>query len=292
MNKSSKIIILGHENPDVDSIVSGYLLEKILNIKGYNAEFVIPDEMIDQNTLDICLRNGLNPVKYQRNLTDLENVKYILVDHNEREVAGEVICIIDHHPTLKNIEIKNYYNNKISSTACFICRGQEKMLTKYDISLAILATLVDTASFHSSKGCLDDRKWAIKMCTKYNIDYKNLYKEGLCLTDLKYLDQASLNGLKKYIFDNKKVESSYIQIENPSKEKEKIKAILDRLEKYLKNKKLYSFVFIIHDMSCYKTMYYLITENNIETKCYDSYTERGNVIMREIAEKIGVDYIL
>ena len=30
-----KYIILGHENPDVDSIVSGYLLEKIMSIHIY-----------------------------------------------------------------------------------------------------------------------------------------------------------------------------------------------------------------------------------------------------------------
>ena len=39
-------IILGHVNVDVDSIVSGYLLEKIMTKKGYKASFVIPDEEV------------------------------------------------------------------------------------------------------------------------------------------------------------------------------------------------------------------------------------------------------
>lgn len=45
MNKD-KYIILGHENPDVDSIVSGYLLEKYMIKLGFDAQFVIPDKVI------------------------------------------------------------------------------------------------------------------------------------------------------------------------------------------------------------------------------------------------------
>ena len=95
-----KIIILGHENPDVDSIVSGYILEKILLKKGYDIEFIIPDKAIEEETLSICLRNNINPKQFMKKIdfNDKTN-KYILVDHNERNLSGEIVCIIDHHPT-------------------------------------------------------------------------------------------------------------------------------------------------------------------------------------------------
>ena len=66
------------------------------------------DKKIQQETLDICKRNGLEPIKFQKdiNIND-KNLKYILVDHHERDVAGEIVCIIDHHPTSKDIKI-NY----------------------------------------------------------------------------------------------------------------------------------------------------------------------------------------
>lgn len=35
-------IIIGHDNPDVDSILSGILLEKIFKKKGLSASFIIP----------------------------------------------------------------------------------------------------------------------------------------------------------------------------------------------------------------------------------------------------------
>lgn len=281
-----KLIILGHENPDVDSIISGYLLEKILKTKGYNAEFVIPDEKIEEETLDICIRNGLNPAKYQKKIDNNSNVKYILVDHNERELPGEVIAIIDHHPTSKDIKIKEYYNDKISSTACFICQHNEDILNKFDLSLAVLATLIDTVSFHSTKSRVEDENWVIDLCNKYNINYEELYKEGLGVTKLDNLNKASLNGLKKHNFESKNFQSSYIQVENPIKEEKNINKIINILKEYIEINQLDAFVFIVHDMTKFQTTYYLITKGDIKTNSYDKYTPRGNTIIPEVEKTL------
>lgn len=282
----SKIVILGHENPDVDSIISGYILEKVLKIKGYNVEFIIPDKKIEQETLDICKRNELDPIKFQKDIKfDDKNLKYILVDHYERDVAGEIVCIIDHHPTSKKIKINNYYNKQISSTACYICNMFDGLVDEHDLKLGIVATLVDTASFHSTKSREEDKKWVMDLCNKYGFDYNELYKQGLCLTKLDDIKKASLNGLKKYNFNNLLVHSSYIQIEDLELYKDKINNILNILNEYIKDKKLTAFVFIVHDMKNFKTMYYLITNEGIEKRYYDSYTARGTTIMPEV-EKI------
>ena len=52
--KTFDYIILGHQNPDVDSIVSGYLLEQYLNRCGYVSKFMIPDSVIDEENLRVC----------------------------------------------------------------------------------------------------------------------------------------------------------------------------------------------------------------------------------------------
>ena len=283
----NKIIILGHENPDVDSIVSGYLLEKIMTIKGYDVEFIIPDKKIEEEVLNVCRRFNLEPTKFMKNY-NLNNKykKYILVDHNERILKGNIICIIDHHPTSKKIDIDNYYNKKISSTACYIARNNEKLLNEYDLKLACLATLVDTASFHSTKSQKEDEIWVNNLCKKYNFNYKELYEIGLCLTPLDNLKSASLNGLKKYNFENIKVESSYIQIDKLNEDK--INKILKLLRKYITIKKIDVFVFIIHNMCDFKTSYYLITDNNLELRTYNKYTSRGNTIMPEVENKLKI----
>ena len=43
-----------------------------------------------------------------------------------------------------------------------------------------------------------------------------------------------------------------------------------------------AFVFIIHDMTKFKTMYFLITKDKIENRYYEMYTSRGNTIMPEV----------
>ena len=82
----SKYIILGHENPDVDSIISGYLLEKLMLSKGFKAEFIIPDKKIDLESLTICSNFGLNIKEYgyQKDLPETREYKYLLVDHHIR----------------------------------------------------------------------------------------------------------------------------------------------------------------------------------------------------------------
>ena len=280
------MIILGHENPDVDSIISAILLNKILTKKGYSSEFIIPDKNINKDTLEILNKYNINPNNYMKELPKEEN-KYILVDHNDRNVNGKIICIIDHHITQKDYNIKHYYNTNVSSTACFIAKHTEELLDKNDLELAVLATMIDTVSFHSTKGRKEDLEWCKHICDKYNLNYEKLYNQGLYLTNMDNIDEAALNGLKKYNINNKKIESSYTQIKNPKYEEDKINAIIEILKKYIIKEDLYAFVFIVHDMTEFKTMYYLIEEDNIKTKYYDTYEQRGNTIMPEVFEYVN-----
>ena len=52
----------------------------------------------------------------------------------------------------KEHNIEHYYNTNVSSTACFIAKKAEEFLDKKDLELAVLATMIDTVSFHSTKG--------------------------------------------------------------------------------------------------------------------------------------------
>lgn len=279
-----KIVILGHDILDVDSIISGYLLEKILIQEGYDASFCILDWEISKSSLEICRNHGFDPTVYQRNI---QAEKFILVDHSERDVEGDIIAIIDHHPVSNANNVKMFFNKKISSTTSYICQGNEKYFDKRDIMLAVLALMLDTASFHSSKGREEDNRWAIDICAKYNIDYNELYRSGLHITDLDDIDKVALNGLKKYNYVGKKIEASYIQIDHSNGNDEKVRQIIEVLKKYINNNDLYMFVFIVHDMVEFKTKIYKITKNNIEEKYYEQYTSRGNTIMPEIKKEIS-----
>lgn len=280
------IIILGHENPDVDSIISAIILNKILQKKGYNSKFIIPDKQVNKDTLEILKKYNIDPYVFMEDLPKEEN-KYILVDHNEREINGEIICVIDHHMSDKKYNIKEYYNTQSSSTACFIAKNAEELLDKNDLELSVLATMIDTVSFHSTKGREEDNEWCKYICEKNSLDYKQLYNEGLCLTDMNDIEEVIFNGLKRYNHNNKKIESSYIQIKEPNSEKEKIEKILEKLKQHIIDKNLFAYVFIVHDMTKFKTMYYLIEKNNIQEKYYERYEQRGNTIMPEVLQYVN-----
>ena len=284
---NEKIIILGHENPDVDSIISGFLLQQLLNKKGIPAEFIIPDKTIEQDSVKICLSYGLNPYKFQKEIDiSSESQKYILVDHHERELNGEIIAIIDHHPTNKKITIPNYYNQISSSTSCILCKNNEIYFSKKELELAIVAALVDTASFHSTKSRKEDKVWIENWCNKLKLDYKKLYKIGLSLTSLENLESASLNGLKKYNFYSNIVQSSCIQIENTPSNHKKIKKIIEYLKQYVHDNNVDIFIFIVHDMTNFCSKVYQISKTEVIEKEYKQYTSRGNTIIPEVVKSL------
>lgn len=286
--KKDKLIILGHNNPDIDSIISGILLEYYINHHTlYQGEFVIPDRTLDKETITICDKYKIDYKKYQRPLKQDDRL-IILVDHHERSIKNtEIVAIIDHHPTTKEISCPFYINQKISSTAALITQKREDFFPKELLRLAVLATYVDTASFNSTKSRQEDKIWAEKLIKEFNFNEKELYEAGLLLTDISNLETAAFNGLKRYTIANKKVEVSTIQIKSNEVEKEVIEKIKEIISNYFIDKNLDIYILIIHDMAKMKSTAYKVFKDKIEIDEYSQYTSRGNTIIPNLEEEIS-----
>lgn len=283
--KKIEYIILGHLNPDVDSIVSGVLLERYLNRLGYSAKFVIPDLEVDSENIDICCRYGINLRDYKDTLPDDKEQKYILVDHFERAVAGQVVGVIDHHPTGKELSYPYYRNERASSTASMIVKGREKQFTTEEICLAVLATMVDTVSFHSSKTLPEDIIWAQDMARCYNFSYSKIYKEGLRLTEICSPNDFLYHGLKEYQFGDKKVASSSVLVLNPKDYTEMYPEAFLFIQDYVSNHNLDLFALLIHDMTKFQSNVYYISSFKIEKEEFDHFVSRGSEIIPELEKK-------
>ena len=281
----SKYIILGHENPDNDSIVSGYLLEKIMNQLGYDVEFIIPDEISEENIM-LAAYLGIDPTKYQKPLPENPNNKYILVDHHERNVPGEIVAIIDHHPTEKEITCKHYQNERACSTSCIIARNATRRLSLNDIKAACFSAMVDTAAFHSNKTTVSDYNWVRYMCSKFNFNYNEMLTMSMCPTDISDLNKASLNGLKKHNIENHNVASSFLHLQNPQENIDEINQMINYLKKYIKEEGYDLFAFIVHDITNFKSTLYKIRETETEIVNYDEYTSRGTRIIPDLTEEL------
>lgn len=281
-------VILGHQNPDVDSIVSGVLLEKYLNHHGYSSKFIIPDLKIDDENLTICRNYGLDPSDYQGVLPSDDNQKYILVDHFERDVLGEVVAVIDHHPTNKKFSYSYYRNERASSTASMIVKGKEDEFTRDEICLAVLATMVDTVSFHSSKTLSEDVSWVKNIVEKYQLPYSQLYQEGLFLTSICDADDFLNHGLKEYQFGNKKIASSSVLLLYPDDYKEMYPTVFSLLQNYVSANELEMFVLLIHDMSKFQSSVYYVDSKNVRKEEFDYFVSRGSEIIPEVERKLYI----
>ena len=287
-----KRVILGHSRPDVDSILSGIILEIILNkIKTDNIEykFIIPDKIIDSDTKSIVEQFGIDLSRFQKVSTDKDD-ELILVDHNEEDrFDNPIIAIYDHHPDSKEKENKStkkvYIVRNSCSTTTILAQEYFNFMTIDMFLWALIGALVDTASFNSTKTNKLEEKWLREKSKGLGINIDDYYDIGLCLTDITNIKEAYLNGLKSYVEGSYKIESSYIQIKDIEKNNKKIDDIIDLIKQYIIDKQLNIFVFIVHDMDKMKTIAYIITKNSIEKKEYQEYTSRGNTIIPYIREK-------
>ena len=282
----TKYIILGHINPDVDSIVSGYIYQNYLQRRNIDAEFIIPDKKIEDDTLEICRQFDLEPTNFQKPLIIDKDTKFILVDHHNRKELKNIDLIIDHHLDEHEPDTENCVNEPSSSTSCLIVQGNEPFYTIHEIELACMAAMVDTASFHSTKSREQDLYWVEKMVREKNLDYEKLYNAGLSINDISNSEEVMFHGLKKHEIEGHKVESSTIHVNGMRNNWKKISDVISLLQDYTKKAKIDYFLFIIHDMENFETWLYTFNKIGYKRKKYNEYTSRGTTIIKEFTDEI------
>lgn len=284
----NKIVIVGHKNPDVDSILSGYLLCSYLRYRRYDADYVIPDDIVDEETSSILKLYSVDMGNFPGDI--LADSKLILVDHHETSLNNEVVAVIDHHPTIKEFNYPVYINKKVSSTTKHIYDIVNKECPQYIsrrfMELVLLGMAVDTLSFRSSKALPGDKKWFIDMCKKYNLDSQKILEVGDCVTDISDIESASMHGYKDYDYFGKSIGTSYIQTRGI--DIEKVSLILDILKKRVSSDALRMWVFIVTDISDSTSYVYKISKENIDIEKYDFIVSRGSDIMPKI-EKLMLE---
>lgn len=88
-------------------------------------------------------------------------------------------------------------------------------LTAEDAKLIVIAMIVDTTAFRSSKAIPEEVMVAKEFAKKYNLDYNYLEKYCLCLTPIEKMtiDEITSNGQKEYNYNGHMVKSAYLQLD-------------------------------------------------------------------------------
>lgn len=282
-----KVTILGHDNPDVDSVLSAILFSKLLDFWKIENEFLILQEIKEDDTYSIVKELfGIDMSKYQM-LGEDSNRNIVLLDHYQTLHQGKVLACIDHHFTTRDFEYPFKYVKHSCATAYLIYEIMQEagyVPLKEDVEMIVMAMLIDTVAFKSTKTVEREANVAKELAKKYDVDFYLLEKYGLALTDISSMSDENIisNGEKWYNYRRRKdVGSSYLQLYGmPSQE------VINKWLELILAKRINTgadmLIFLIFDVKEGNTYEYRITTENIEKLSYQGILSRGKDIMPKI----------
>ena len=287
--RDNELIILGHDNIDVDAFLSGVLISKLFDYLGVRNRFCILETVaVESETSQIVLNLlGMDMRKWVNTEDgEYENRLLFLEDHFETFHKGKVVGCIDHHPTSKQVEFDFEYRKKSCATAYMtyeIMKLVGYQPSKDESKMIIISMMVDTTSFMSSKTIPEEVEVAKRLADKYQFDYDALIKYCLCLTPISGMKRYEIvsNGQKYYDYSGNRVGSSYLQLYELPDEiiiNGWLRVIHDKILK----EKLKMQVFIIFSIKDNKTYEYLVNKNSVSTIIHEGILSRGKDIMPKI----------
>ena len=280
-----KISIIGHDNIDVDAFLSGILLSKLLEFLEIKNEFIILEEVKENETYKIIQELfGINMKEYVNEKED-KNRKLLIEDHYETKHSGAVACI-DHHPNDGGKKYPFLYSRIACSTSYMVYELMQEAgykISNIEAKMIIASMMIDTVSFRSGKTVEKEVIEAKKLAEQYGINYEELEKYCLCLTpiDEYSVNEIINNGYKYYQYNGNKVKSSYIQIYGMIDIKNIIKWI-SAIKYIMKLESIKMWVFIVFECKVEKTYEYRITETKVELVESKGILSRGTNIMPKI----------
>lgn len=180
IKKYKEVYIIGHKNPDADSIFSSIILENILKTFNIEAKAVILDDFIySENDIDIMNEYLVNkPLIINKDLLKEKNI--ILVDHNDPsqstlDTSYNIIGSIDHH---MESNIVYTLSGIYTSTSLYIYDLFKDIykFNEYEKNLIALATMTDSEYLTTTRFTENDKKLYDSLNAKLNVeDIRNKY---------------------------------------------------------------------------------------------------------------------
>lgn len=195
LKNNSPIHIIGHKNPDVDTVVSSYLLSNIFNFLGIASYPCVLDENYEMDLYNKRIINDYleyNPIIIKSNEINRHN--FVLVDHNDPiQSLGtdkNILLCIDHHQNsnmLDKVILGNYCANALFIYKLFknIYHFNEK-----ERQLIMLAIFTDTLFLKTNRYKNIDEELAKEL--NINLDNNQLLDKYFIPTNIEC-------GISRYI---------------------------------------------------------------------------------------------
>lgn len=215
-------VIIPHDNPDADAILSSTLLHLVLEKLNIPSLICYRTGISEETNLILNQNKLMKPNTYTTSIP--KNAKLILTDwFNVPNCDNEVIAIFDHHPTTQKLTAPIIVEEEYTSCTKLIYDlfindiDFYSNAVKREIEHSVLYSLfLDSNSLKSTRVNKDDLPWIDNTIEKYNYDREHLTKVGYCLNDLTLpIEKLARNGEKSYVLPNgKNAYTSYIMVMN------------------------------------------------------------------------------
>lgn len=281
-----RLVITGHDNPDVDSVISCVLMQRLLAAWHIDAKIVLTTPA-DRQSHRVMTRFGFCPDEWLGE-TEAED-GLILVDHHQPLHAGDVLACVDHHGTPCPPQYPYTQIETCGACAAMVLRLMQEAevpVSDEDTALAVTAMYLDTIALRSTKVLADEIIWAKVQVKRLDMDESWLLGEGLKLEDMTLPPQElARRGRKTYRFGGCTVISTYVQTDAMTPDR--LNAILDVIRGEIRREEAALWVFLVHDPIGQRTMEYDVSADGsvcvIDHGCLAS---RGKDVMPRVEQMI------
>ena len=294
---SDMIYIIGHKNPDTDSIVSAMVMADYFNKLGQKAKPARAGKINKETEFVLKLANA-KPPSLVKSLSDKQ---VFLVDHNEFSQAGEgieraeIIGAIDHHKLggIKNDKPIYFRIEPLGSTSALIFKLFEEnnfKLSRNQAFILLCAIISDTLKFNSPTTTNQDIEIAKELA---GICIQNINN----LADAMFKAKSEISGIKLQdliLLDYKKFNEQgtefgigVCETVMPETIIAKKQEILELLLQIKKQKKLGLIFFAVVDIIKQQTHLFIASEQEkiIAEKGFQKKTQESVMILPGIVSR-------
>lgn len=280
--KASRIVITGHDAPDVDSMAACVLMRRLLAHWGVPCEIVLSTRA-DAQSRRVMPRFGVNPDDYLGETQDTDAL--VLVDHHQPLHAGRVIACIDHHPTDFPPAYPYVQIGESGACAAMVLALMEEAgvpAAREDRELAVTALYLDTIALRSTKIPPKEAAWGRAQAEALGLDMDFLMREGMRLRDMSApAAELCMLGKKRYDFGGRRVLSTYVQTHDipPGKLEEMLGVLWEEIAREGAS----MWVFLVHDpVAGYSVEYDIMPDGGVSEYKYDVLASRGKDVMPRV----------
>lgn len=229
------ILVIGHNKPDPDSMISSKLMTDILKDYGINANYALLECNLKDLQIDKIVEECLDYKPFIVKTEDISKYKYFLVDHNDIsqsvKISSLVVGGIDHHPNSKSTENIVFMETCSTAEAIYVLFKNQYNFNQEQKKQIYHATL-DDSSYGKNARYKDYDKQIIEELG-FNSDFSDAFLKYFIPTDLSDLEYAFRStNYKKFTFNEVKFESTCIETFN-TKYKDEFKNFIKNNEKHM-----------------------------------------------------------